>query len=114
MDRKDHWGVVVVQEDSYIPRYLYYEKARAILNLEEESQEWRWVVKHIKVTSLYEVQKISLSGYSILNACKECFDTDPFAYPFSGFLKKGFKWINKNSIEFTKQHNKKIDGIIGK
>ena len=112
LDRKDHWGVIVVHEDSYMRRHFYHEKAREYLNLLEESEEWTWVVEHIKVASLYEVEKICLSGYSILDAFKECFDMDPFTYPFSGFLKEGFKPTNKKALEFAAQHNKRVDKVV--
>ena len=112
LDRKDHWGIIVMQEDSFIRRHFYYEKAREYLNIQEESQEWEWVVEHIKVASLYEVEKICLSGCSVLNACKECFDLDPFAYPFSGFIKHGFKPMNSNVLRFAEEHNRKVDGVV--
>ena len=35
-DRDNYWGIVVVLEDAYIPRQLYYEKAQEILQLLEE------------------------------------------------------------------------------
>lgn len=112
IDKADHWGVVVVQEDSYLRRQFYYENARGHLKMQEDSPEWKWVVDHIKVASLYEVEKISLSGHSVLDACKVCFDLDPYAYPFSGYLKEEFMFVNKKAKEFTEAHYEKVDELL--
>lgn len=111
-NQKDYWGIVVVQEDSFIRRHFYYEKARKYLKIEEDSEDWKWIVEHIKVASLYEVEKIALSCRSIIDACKQCFKEDPYVYPFSGFSEKKFAPKNTKTIEFMKEHSEKVDMII--
>lgn len=111
-DMKHHWGVVVVLEDSFIPRKHYYNKARECLTLDEDSDKWNWVLNHVKVASLYEVEKLSLSGYSVLDACKECFKEDPYSIAFSGFRRFHFSPTNKNAIEFHELHQQKVDNLI--
>lgn len=111
-DMKDHWGVVVVLEDSFIPRKHYYNKAREYLKLEEDSDMWKWVLNHVKVASLYEVEKISLSGYSVLDACKECFKEEPYSIAFSGFRRFNFLPTNKNAVEFHDLHQQKVDKLM--
>lgn len=85
----DHWGIVIVQEDSYIRRILYCDKAREILKLQKESNEWCWFLNHIKVAGLYEVERVSLGGKSIIDACKEVFADNPYSYAFMGYPNKG-------------------------
>lgn len=111
-NQKDYWGIVVVQEDSFIRRQFYYEKARIYLGVEEDSEDWRWIIEHIKVASLYEVEKIALSCRSLIDACKQCFQEDPYAYPFFGFTEDEFILRNKRAVEFTNEHNKKVDKVI--
>lgn len=53
-----------------------------------------------------------MSCHSVLDMCNECFDTDLFEYPFSGFLKGNFKPINKNALAFTEKHNKQVDAVV--
>lgn len=111
-ENKNHWGVVVVQEDAFIRRQFYYEKAAEHLGIEKKSKEWEWLVEHIKVASLYEVEKIALSGHCIIEACKSCFEDDPYVYPFLGFPKGEFNPMNKKAIEFAERHNEKIDKVV--
>lgn len=108
----DYWGVVVVQEDAYIRRQLYYEKAREILKLQESSTEWEWFLKHVKVAGLYEVERLSLTGLSIIDACKDVFGDDPYTYAFMGYPNKTPKFRNRRFLAFKEKCNDMVDDLV--
>ena len=109
---EDYWGVVVVLEDSYIPRKRYYDKARELLKFDEESDRWKWVIEHIKIASLYQIEKLCLSGESVNDACKECFEYDPYSIPFSNFRSGMFKTSNANFLRTMEEYDKKKQQIV--
>ena len=84
-DLDDYWGVVVVLEDSYVPRKHYYEYAKEVLQLIDV--KWEWFRRHIKVTSLYEIERLSFTGKSVVDACRFMITEDPYNYPFVGYPK---------------------------
>ena len=52
----NHWGIVVILEDAFIDRDLYYRYAFSELNTIEGSSIASWIKKHICVASLYEIE----------------------------------------------------------
>lgn len=112
-DLCNFWGVIVVLEDSYIMRNRYYEKAKELLDLEESSVEWRWLIAHIKVISLYEIERISLIGHSLIDAIKYSSKEDKLNYTFMGYPPNGEQEIiSKKYLEFSENLNKKIKQIV--
>lgn len=111
-DMEDYWGVVVVLEDSYIRRQYYYESAQNILGLDDNSSSWKWFLTHIKVVSLYEVERLCLIGKSIIDACKEVFRDDPYAFAFLGYPQDNSPCSNKSFLDFRAKYNQKIDAIL--
>ena len=85
LNRDDYWGIVIVLEDAYIRRIRYYEAARDKIKIKEDSDDWRWLITHIKVISLYEVERLCLSGNSLIDACRQSFQEDPFEFTFTDF-----------------------------
>ena len=102
-DKENYWGVVIVLEDSYIQRIHYYRKACELLCIKENSDEWQWIIKHIKVVSLYNIECICLCGLSIFDAFQHELSNNPFNYPFSGFPPKGRTFVDKNFLEFREK-----------
>lgn len=111
-DMNDYWGIVVVLEDAYIRRVRYFEKAREDLNIQDNSDEWAWLTEHIKVVSLYEIERVCLAGCSLVDACREAYKDDPFYFTFMGFPPKGSKFSNKGYLEFRKMLDDKVMDII--
>ena len=111
-DMNDYWGIVVVLEDAYIRRVRYFEKAREDLNIQDNSDEWAWLTEHIKVVSLYEIERVCLAGCSLVDACREAYKDDPFCFTFMGFPPKGSKFSNKGYLEFRKMLDDKVMDII--
>lgn len=108
----NYWGIVVVLEDSYIRRVRYFEKARSALKIEENTAEWNWLITHIKVVSLYEIERISLWGYSVIDACKESLGNDPFNYIFMGFPTQGGGVINPEFLDFRETIEEKTLQLV--
>ena len=108
------WRVVVILEDSYIRRQYYYEKALEILKMNKESDEAKWIITHIKVASLYEVERLSLCGVSIIDAFREAFKEDPYSYAFLGFPSDSTNTKIKSAdfIKFRQTYEAKIDMIL--
>ena len=52
----NHWGIVVILEDAFINRDLYYRYAFSELNTIEGPSIASWIKKHICVASLYEIE----------------------------------------------------------
>lgn len=99
-DKENYWGIVIVLEDSFIQRIHYYRKACELLCIKENSDEWQWIIKHIKVASLYDIECICFCGLSIFDAFQHELSNNLFDYPFSGFPPKGRTFVDKNFLEF--------------
>lgn len=108
----DYWGIVVVLEDAYIRRVRYFEKAKDDLGIQEESKEWQWLIEHIKVVSLYEVERVCLSGNSLIEACRDSYGDDPFNFTFAGYPPNGSSINNLGFRIFKKSLDDKAMDII--
>ena len=111
-DRDNYWGIVVVLEDAYIPRQLYYEKAQEILQLSADSIEWMWFLTHIKIASLYEIERLSFTKLNIIDACKNIFKDDPYIYPFVGYPKYDAPLQNEELLSFKQDLHTKIRSVL--
>lgn len=109
---KDYWGIVVVLEDAYIRRSRYFEKAREDLKIKNDSEAWIWLIEHIKVVSLYEIERICLGGNSLIEACRDFFGDDPFNFTFMGYPPDGSDLTNSEYLEFQNMCDDKVIGII--
>ena len=109
--KENHWGLVVVLEDAYINRKYYYEKAKQKLKLGDE-KEFEWIKNHLKVVSLYEVERVCLQEGSLIEAIKYGYKTDTYNFTFSDYkiISPGFK--NKEFEAFKKDLNAKVIEIF--
>lgn len=78
LNRDDHWGIVIVLEDTFIRRARYFEEAARNLKIQGDSPDWKWMIMHIKVISLYEVERLCLGGNSIIDGCRQSFSENYF------------------------------------
>lgn len=111
-DKNDYWGIVVVLEDAYIKRARYFEAARELLKIQSDSAEWFWMISHIRVMSLYEIERICLGGNSIIDACRETAKDDYFNFAFTGYPPNGSTFANENYRVFREMYDSKVMGII--
>lgn len=55
--------------------------------MELKDVKWEWFLRHIKATSLYEIERLSFTGKSVVDACRFMITEDPYNYPFVGYPK---------------------------
>lgn len=112
LNRDDFWGIVIVLEDAYIKRVRYFEAAAKKLKIQEDSVDWKWMISHIKVISLYEIERLCLGGNSIIDGCRESFGEDHFNFTFIGYPPNGSSFLNKDYRTFRDMYNKKVLDIV--
>jgi len=118
------WGAIVVLEDSYIRRNIVYENAAKTLEIEQNSDEYVWMQNHIKITNLYDIEKVSFTGRSIISEFANQRDSGLAGdYPLVSAIKEHPTIINKDYLSFKKNLLAKFmdvtkllneEGIIGK
>ena len=67
---------------------------------------------HIKVISLYEIERLCLGGDSIIDGCRESFGEDHFNFTFMGYPQNGSDFTNKDYRAFRDMYDKKVLDII--
>ena len=78
------WGIVSVMEDSFVNRKQIYDKAAEQMDIDIDSEEYTWIIKHIKVVNLYEIEKHAFIGSNIIKELITSIDKDgPFDYALS-------------------------------
>lgn len=89
------FGIVVLLEESYIRRELIYKDVAKKLNINIESDSFNWIINHIKICNLYDIERLAFSNTSIIETLKEHIKSNtPYDYPLSSFKTKS---IIKNS-----------------
>lgn len=111
-NRDDYWGIVIVLEDAYIMRVRYYESAARKLKIQEDSADWKWMISHIKVISLYEIERLCLGGDSIIDGCRESFGEDPFNFNFMDYPSNGSDFTSKDYCAFHEMYDEKVLSMI--
>jgi hypothetical protein len=74
--KRDIFGIVVLFEDSYVPRRLIYEAVRTRLNLTDDCVEYEFIKSHIKVVDLKEVEDAAFFCYDYTQSMKNQRDDD--------------------------------------
>lgn len=86
IDIDNLWGIVVVLEDSFIRRNIVYDKVAEQLGVSKDSADYMWLVNHIKVASMYDIERFSFVGVSLIDGLKyQICDGNPSDYGFSNF-----------------------------
>lgn len=102
------WGVVSVLEDSFISRKAIYEKAAELLSIQINSKEYTWLTNHIKLLSLYDIEKVSFVGQSIITEIqrKEC-TGNPFDFSIEELTEETL--VNAKFISFKEKINDVVE-----
>lgn len=103
------WGIVVLLEDCYIQRHIVYNRAAQILNIEKDSQNFQWIIDHIKIVELYDIERYSFAGISLLDILKSIPTRNyDFFLKYEGKL----KIKNQEVINFNRIHLDKTEAIF--
>ncbi len=73
ISRDDIWGAVVVHEDARFIDDEVYPIVFTKLGIDKLTDEASWIRKHIKVTSLYNIELLCFSCNNIIDAIKDSF-----------------------------------------
>lgn len=112
INRENYWGIVIVFEDSYIRREHYFRVACEKLKIGADSEEGIWIKNHIKVVSLYEIERVCLSNCSLIAACKEGYKKDPFNFTFADFPRPSENKENTDYVEFKNMLHDKTSKVF--
>ena len=109
IDKEQMWGMAVVLEDPYIRPELIYCRAARNLKVDINSAEFKWMESHIKLVSLYDIEKFVFTGESILDHMKQQ-KASGRNFDFSlGGDRQNSKITNKKVLQFKSR----IIDIIG-
>lgn len=72
------WGIVVIQEDSYTNREKMYLMAAKKLGISRDSYEFEWMVKHIRLAEIYDIERVHLFSGSILDSLLDISNENSF------------------------------------
>lgn len=83
-DYNNCFGIVVLLEESYIRRELIYKDVAKKLNIDNNNEIYHWIINHIKVCNLYDIERYVFSNTNIIATLKKQIETDkPYDYPLS-------------------------------
>ena len=106
--RENLWCVLVLFEDPFITREQCMLKAAELIGIDRGSEEYGWLINHIRIMSLYDIEVFCLAGKSI---CKELHQSvmdgdDPFNInpPYIG---KG-NYVHKGALDFQTLLDSKV------
>ncbi|MDD2378092.1 MAG: hypothetical protein PHS24_04975 [Bacilli bacterium] len=108
-DYNNCYGIVVLLEESYIRRELIYKAVAKKLKINEDSELYIWIINHIKICNLYDIEKYAFSDTDILSALKEQLKNNtPYDYPLSNVKIKS-KIKNADVYYFEKKRADNIE-----
>lgn len=97
---KDLWGVLVLFEDPYVSREQCMHEAANKIGIELESSEYMWLIQHIRIMSLYNIELYSLSGQNICEFMKITAEKNEGIFDIDQHMTWGAKYTNKNALKF--------------
>lgn len=103
------YGAVVVLEDSYIRRDLLYKKAAEKLFISVDTIEYDWFVNHVKLVDLYNVERISMLGISLIDIFEK--QENYSDYPLVNIKLDNSKIINKEYLKFKDEWLDSMDKL---
>ena len=109
-DYNNCFGIVVLLEESYIRRELIYNYVAKKLNIDTSSDLYIWIINHIKICNLYDIERYVFTNTDIIKSLKKQLRTNaPYDYVLSN-SKTNSILKNEDVISFKKD----ITNIIKK
>lgn len=103
LDYNNCFGLVVLLEESYISKRLIYEKVAEKLNIKIGCEIYIWIINHIKICNLYDIEKYAFTGTDILESLKKQSTVgNPYDFSLSGFK---LKTLIENKKLYAFKHN---------
>lgn len=105
------FGVVVLLEESYIRRELIYINVAKKLDINIDSKLYNWIINHIKVCNLYDIERYVFTNTDIIKALKKQIkEKSPYNYALSN-SKTNSILKNDNVYSFKKNISNSIKEI---
>ncbi len=83
-DYENCFGILVLLEESYIRRELIYINVAKKLGISIDSKLYDWIINHIKVCNLYDIERYVFSNTNIIKSLKEQIKSNsPYDYALS-------------------------------
>lgn len=112
IDMENIYGVVVVLEDNFIRRSLIYERAAYKLKIEVNSYEYNWIVNHVKMVNLFDIEKISFIGKSLIYEFEnQKLENKDYDFPLSSTKEEGGHIVNNSYLDFKKEWLSEISNV---
>lgn len=97
------YGLVVLLEDSFMERKEIYTCVAEKLNINKNDKKYNWLINHIKVCDLYDIERFVFSGTEILEVLKANTRTNSYSH-LLGTHETNTKIINTKIIEFKEKY----------
>lgn len=68
VERADVFGIVALFEDAYVSRRQVYQEVFAILEIDDDSDEAKYINSHIKITNFRDLELFAFRSYDIFRA----------------------------------------------
>lgn len=104
IDKENIYGAVVTLEDNFIRRNLIYERVANKRNIDVNSDEYHWIVNHIKIISFYDIEKVSLIGKSLIDEFeRQKLENRGYDFSLSSNIGGDEHIINKSYLKFKEE-----------
>ncbi len=110
-DVENCWGVLVVLEDNYVDRTDIFDIAAEKLCLDKDSDKYKWLLSHIKILSLYDVEVYSFKGISMVDVFKYAIDENDFNFSTHKNIAE-FDLVNKKYKDFKTAVTSRMKSIM--
>jgi hypothetical protein len=111
IDSNNVWGIVSLLEDSFILREIIYKKFAELAGISVDGEEYSWVIHHIKIVSLYDIEKNVFIGNNLIDelARKERIN-QPYDFALADIEGRGIE--NQDVTEFMDNIRQNIDVML--
>lgn len=107
VEKDNCYGIVVLLKESYISRKRIYDEYAIKENICIDSEEYKWLINHIKVVSIYDVERYAFTSSSIIDCLiKQIANGEPFNHCLLSPEKT--KITNVNLLKFINENTKTL------
>lgn len=107
------YGILCLFEESNIIREEIYKRFAKERKISIESNEYNWIINHIKLCSLYNIERYAFAQNKILEAIIEQKNTNmSYDFPLGDQQFKNHKILNKGVLCLNKSLLKECSDIL--